>query len=352
MLSFIKETRSCWEILAEETRPIFIYGMGNGAQKILDVFEEYKIKTEGIFASDEFVRGHSFSGFKVKKYSEVCSEYDDFIVVLAFAAGYDSLITKIKRMSGEHTLYAPDVPIEGGGLFTYQYCLDHAGELEEVYSMLEDDLSRKVFADVINFKISGKIDYLDDITTAKDEVYTDIINPGENEIYVDLGAYNGDTVSEFVSFTNNRYKQIYAFEPDARNYRKLMNSVEGMENITALNCVVWSCDTTLSFASRSGRQSSVSAQGKPVAARSVDSVLSDGAATIIKMDVEGAEEQAIDGCIKTIKKYKPKLMISLYHRNRDMFYLPLKIRKLNPDYKIYMRHQPYIPAWETNLYAV
>jgi hypothetical protein len=70
------------------------------------------------------------------------------------------------------------------------------------------------------------------------------------------------------------------------------------------------------------------------------------------MDVEGAEEEAINGAEFTIKNYHPKLMISLYHRNRDIFYLPLMVRKLNPDYRLYIRHQPYIPAWETNLYAI
>lgn len=352
MLSFIKEKRSSWDLIAAEKRPVFIYGMGNGADKILKVFEEYGIKTQGVFASDEFVRGHSFRGFKVKKYSEVCSEYSDFVIVLAFAAGYDSLIEKVKSMSQEHTLYAPDVPIEGGGLFTYEYCLEHEDEINEVYGMLEDDLSKKVFENVFNYKISGKISYLEEITTPKEEVYSDIIKPADTETYVDLGAYNGDTISEFLSQTQNRYKKIIAFEPDRRNYKKLMNSIEGKPDICALNCAAWSCDTELAFASRSGRQSAVSRDGTLTQARSVDSVLSTAEATIIKMDVEGAEEEAILGCRSVIAGFRPKLMISLYHRNRDMFYLPLLIKKINPDYKFYMRHQPYIPAWETNLYAI
>ena len=105
------------------------------------------------------------------------------------------------------------------------------------------------------------------------------------------------------------------------------------------------------FNDKAGRQSAVSSYGKPRQARSVDSVLSGERADIIKMDVEGAEEEAINGACSTIRKYRPKLMISLYHRNRDIFYIPLMIKKLNPDYRLCIRHQPYIPAWETNLYA-
>lgn len=326
--------------------------MGNGAEKIMAVFNKYGIGVKGFFASDEFVRGHSFLGYKVKKYSEVCSEEEDFVIVLAFAAGYDSLIEKIENMATEHTLYAPDVPIEGGGLFTYEYCVEHANELEEVYNCLGDEVSRNVFTGIINFRISGNISYLKNITTSKNEVYENIIKPDGNETYVDLGAYNGDTVAEIISASGGKYGKIFAFEPDKRNYKKLVKSVEGMENIFTYNCAAWSCDTELIFADKSGRQSAVSITGKPKEARAVDSILCGERADIIKMDVEGAEEEAITGAVKTITQFKPKLMISLYHRNRDIFYLPLMIKRLNPEYRLFIRHQPYIPAWETNLYAI
>ena len=326
--------------------------MGNGAEKIMAVFNKYGIGVKGFFASDEFVRGHSFLGYKVKKYSEVCSEEEDFVIVLAFAAGYDSLIEKIENMATEHTLYAPDVPIEGGGLFTYEYCVEHANELAEVYNCLGDEVSRNVFTGIINFRISGNISYLKNITTSKNEVYENIIKPDGNETYVDLGAYNGDTVAEIISASGGKYGKIFAFEPDKRNYKKLVKSVEGMENIFTYNCAAWSCDTELIFADKSGRQSAVSITGKPKEARAVDSILCGERADIIKMDVEGAEEEAITGAVKTITQFKPKLMISLYHRNRDIFYLPLMIKRLNPEYRLFIRHQPYIPAWETNLYAI
>ena len=103
---------------------------------------------------------------------------------------------------------------------------------------------------------------------------------------------------------------------------------------------------------QAGRQSAVTATGQTIDARTVDSVLEGRPATLIKMDVEGCEREALWGSAQTIAHYTPKLMVSLYHRNEDMFSLPLLIQKLNPNYDIYIRHQLYIPAWETNLYAV
>ena len=96
MLEFITEKETCWEKLQKEHRPVYIYGMGDGAIKIMSVFKKYGIKTAGIFASDDFVRGHYFQGFRVMRLSEVEERESDFAVVLAFAAGYEELVDIIK----------------------------------------------------------------------------------------------------------------------------------------------------------------------------------------------------------------------------------------------------------------
>ena len=237
-------------------------------------------------------------------------------------------------------------------MFTYEYCQQNKEKIREVYTSLADDYSRKVYANIINFKISGKIEYLSAVTTPKSDIYKQIIKPNLNELYVDLGAYNGDTIKELTEFTRGKYLSIYAVEPDKKNYKKLNKFVDGMNHIYTYNCAAWCCDTQLPFASKAGRQSSISVGGDMIEARSVDSILGGLSATLIKMDVEGFEREAIWGAAHTIAYYKPKLMVSLYHRNEDIFELPLLIKTLNPNYKLYIRHQLYIPAWETNLYAI
>ena len=353
MLPFIKEKVSTWDKLKAETRPIFIYGMGDGALKIMSVFREKGIVLSGIFASDDFVRGHSFEGYRVHKLSEIEEMVDDFVVVLAFAAGYQEIVDKIHEIAAKHPLLVPDVPVAGGGLFTYEYCVENADKIQQVYDSLADDYSRKVYANIINFKISGNIDYLTSVTTPKAEIYRDIIKPHMYETYVDLGAYNGDTIREMLEFTHGRYAAIYALEPDKKNFKKLSKFVDGMPHVFAFNAAAWSTDTELPFASKAGRQSAISANADTmVPARSVDSILGKRPATIVKMDVEGFEREAIWGASQNIARNSPKMMVSLYHRNEDIFELPLLLKTLNPNYKLYIRHQLYIPAWETNLYAV
>ena len=98
MIEFIKE-ENVWSILKKENKPIVVYGMGSGAEKIIATLNEFGLEVSDIFASDEFVRGHSFLGYKVLKYSEVCEKYSDFNVVLAFATHLDGVLENIRKIT-------------------------------------------------------------------------------------------------------------------------------------------------------------------------------------------------------------------------------------------------------------
>jgi hypothetical protein len=89
-----------------------------------------------------------------------------------------------------------------------------------------------------------------------------------------------------------------------------------------------------------------------VDAESLDSLLKGERVDYIKFDVEGAEKEAIIGARETIEKYRPALMISLYHRSGDIFELPLMINEAFPGYRFYIRRREYVPAWDTVLIAV
>lgn len=349
MLEFIKE-KNVWDTLKGSDKPLVLYGMGLGAEKIMSELEQRGMRADDIFASDEFVRGHSFKGYKVLRYSEVCEKYKDFNVVLCFASRIDEVIDRIAEIDGEHTVFAPDVPVAGGGLFTREYITENEEKFERAYSLLADEESKRVYKDILNFKVSGKIKYLLSSFCDKSKVYSDILNLNENEEIIDLGAYDGDTIREFTAATGGKYKHITALEPDKKSYKKLLKNTDDMKNISTLNMGVWNKRDTLIFDAEAGRNSKLSAEGVSVEVTDIDSL--NIAPTFIKMDIEGSEMKALEGAEKTIKKYLPKLYICAYHRNEDLFALPLKIKELSEKYKIYFRHSKYIPAWESNFYCV
>lgn len=342
--------QNVWDNLKNCNKPVVLYGMGLGAEKIMDTLASYDVRVDDIFASDEFVRGHTFRGYKVLKYSEICEKYDDFNVVLCFASRLDGVIEKIAKINGEHTVYAPDVPVAGGGLFSIEFVKENDEKFEYVYNHLADEESKRVYLDILKFKVSGKIEYLLNSFVDKDKVYSDILRLTDNESIIDLGAYDGDTIREFTACTNGKYNQIIALEPDAKNFKKLLKNTEGMDNLTCLNMGAWDKKDTLIFSTKAGRNSRLSADGVAVEVTDIDSL--NLSPTFIKMDIEGSELKALNGMKRTVQKYKPKLYVCAYHRNEDLFALPLKIWELDESYKIYFRHSKYIPAWESNFYCI
>lgn len=350
MVEKIKEI-PLWDYLKLTKKPIILYGMGNGADMIIEVLESLGLTFSDVFASDGFVRGHFFHGRKVLTFSEIKEKYDDFIILMTFAVHDRETLDRIKQMSKEYELYSPTVPVAGKGLFTFDFVKENDILFDEAYNLLADERSKEDFLRILNFKINGKVSYLFEAEYEKQLLYEEILQLDENEVIVDLGAYDGDTIREFTAFTGGRYDKIVAFEPDEKNYKKLCAKTEGMERIERYNLGAWDKKETLFFQKKKGRNSHQSGEGIPVEFDSVDNIVKDKV-TFIKMDIEGAELKALEGARQTITKYLPKLYVCAYHRNEDMFTLPLKIKELCGDYKIYYRHHPYVPAWESNFYAV
>lgn len=354
-MDFLSLEQSVWTRLQGELRPIVLYGMGDGADKILAQFAARDITVAAIFASDEFVRGHSFHGFRVRKLSEVIEEYgEDIVIVISFASQRAEVLEKMYALDARFDVVAPDVPVVEGALFDEAFVRVHEEQMQEAYALLADDRSRAVFLDTVRFKLSGKIQYLRASETEKDEIFRTVLCPEINEHFCDLGAYNGDTIRELLSYTGGQYASVTALEPDRRNFRKLSAYAEQAltDDVTLVQAGAWSEDTVLQFSDKAGRQSKVVRKGIETTMRSVDSVLDGKPCTYLKMDVEGAEREALLGAVQTIRRYRPKLNIAAYHKSEDFFALALQIHEICSDYRLYLRHHPYVPAWDTNLYAV
>ena len=154
-------------------------------------------------------------------------------------------------------------------------------------------------------------------------------------------------------------------EPDARNFRKLeaYAAEETRASVIPINAGAWSEDTTLFFDASGNRNASFETNRsetladrpvklKSIEAKTLDSILNGARVDYIKYDVEGAEHEALLGSTQTILAHSPTLMVSLYHRNEDLFDLPLLIRKHFPQYKhFYLRRLKGIPAWDLNFYC-
>ena len=354
-MDFASLEQSVWTRLRQETRPIALYGMGDGADKILAQFERRNIRASAVFASDEFVRGHSFRGFRVQRLDEVVAAFgEEIVIVLCFASQRPEVLEKMYALDRRFEVVAPDVPVVEGALFDEDFVRAHAERMARAYDLWADEQSRAVFLDTVRFKLSGKLRYLRASESGKDEVFRSLLRVGAAEHFSDLGAYNGDTIRELLHYTGGQYASITALEPDRRSFRKLSEYAAAHLTgaVTLEQAGAWSEDTVRRFSDEAGRQSRVAQQGRETQMRALDSVLGGAPCTYLKFDVEGAEREALRGAAQTIRRCRPKLNLAAYHRSEDFFELALLVHELCPDYRLYLRHHPSVPAWDTNIYAV
>ena len=343
-----------WDRLKAEKRPIVLYGTGNGAEKLIAKAKYFGAKISDIFASDGFVRHREFMGYPVRSFSEIKHKYKEFVCLLGFAAGSPELISQIIDIAHECSeFYVPEVPVFGEDIFTPEMLDLNSDKLDTLYEMLADEQSKKVLRGLVNYKISGKPQYLYDIETERREIYNSILSFQSGEVYYDLGAFTGDTLEEFTENVGNSYRHIIAVEPAPKNFERLISFIKEkkLERITPKNVAVSGNSKTVRFSEKGGRNPFISDKGKIEVKSLTLTELSEYLPSYIKMDIEGAEMGTLRSGEEIIKKAKPKLNISLYHRTTDFFEIPLYIKSLCPDYSLYLRHHPYLPAWDTDLYA-
>ena len=229
-------------------------------------------------------------------------------------------------------------------------------ELGKVYDMLEDDFSRDTLKGLLNYRRTGKASYLKGLVVRPQYFQKDILSPVEDEVFVDGGAFQGDTVDSFVkNFAGGGYKRIYSWEPDEFNLKTLRKKQEKYKNLTVLPYGLWSGKTELYLDQMGNSNSTVTTEAgegtRSLKVDSIDDLCSGDKVTFIKMDIEGSELEALKGAKNVIMRDKPRLAISIYHKPEDLYEIPFWIRSVMPEYKLYVRQ--HSRSWtETVLYAI
>ena len=345
-----------YDTIAAAECPVVIYGMGNGAEKLLARFSRRKISVAGFFASDDFVRGQSFHGYPVRTYGETCRLYREFLPVLAFASNREEVLSRLLEIDRATPLLVPDLPVAGEEDFTPDFYRCHYGEIRRAYDLFADEASRRVYTSVLWYKLTGRLAPLLRYTCEKEEIYNLLKNKSV-KCEIDVGAYRGDTVRESIRYLPGT-EVIYAVEPDPKNYRKLELAAKEFSSprVIAVPAAAGAENGTTVIHGSGNRNSSLS--GASYRHRDTEvpllrlDTLTDRTVDYIKYDVEGAEEDALLGSDGVIRRDRPALLVSAYHKSEDLFALPLMLAEKYPIYRFYLRRTRSVPAWEIALIAL
>ncbi len=181
-----------------------------------------------------------------------------------------------------------------------------------------------------------------------------VIGVQAGDVIADCGAYIGDTAKLFLEKTNKKC-EVYCFEPVYSNYKEMCEWVEKekLNNVYPVNKGVGAqkCNTKVYSSVEDTAQGSTGYERycgiqkvvSDIQVDSLDNMLGEKKLTYIKMDIEGAEMSALRGASNLIKREKPQMLISAYHKIEDLWEIPEYVLKLIPEYKLFLGHQPHAP---------
>lgn len=215
-----------------------------------------------------------------------------------------------------------------------------------------------------NLIFDGPMFYSRRVVALDQYFISDFMRFEDEEVFVDAGCHKMDTSLGLRRFCRH-VKKVYAFEPDPHNYEVCLKVKEKFHFSEAkiIPFGTWSENTTLLFypfgndcscLCKAGIEAPVQKESDviEVPVMPIDDAIEAGdRVTTIKMDVEGAEMESLKGARRTIQRDKPKLAICIYHKPEDIVEIPLYIKELVPEYKLYIRHHSS-GSDETVLYAM
>lgn len=331
----------------------YIYGDGQVGNRIKHQLEYYGIKYDGIVVNQKYWDSNKDSICLERLLDETREKIN---LIIAFR-GFDpkSLETYRNNINVivDMDWWAGMDIIEGQGDLTYKWVKDNAESLQGVWEDLQDELSRKTLLAYLNQKISADYKYLEEVRQSFQYFDENINKMSDHEVFVDCGAYDGDSAVDFIQALHRRgydvYDEIISFEPDPENYEKL--KARELRNHTCIQKGVGSERKTISL-SQGGTNSRCSEDGELcVEVDSIDHSINGRRVTMIKMDIEGAELEALYGAKDTITKFRPLLSICMYHKRDDLLTIPQYIKSIVPEYRLFLRAYERTTT-ELVLYAV
>lgn len=341
---------------------VILFGAAEMGKIYIDLCRKNKISVLAVCDNDASKSGSFMEGVKIisaEKLLEfpkntpiiITTIYDDEIYQQLIPLGFTSVFTAAYLS----VIYA-DKFYNPHWLSSVDDILHQKDDVLRCFNILADEESRKSFLNIIRYRLSLDRSYIKEIMKPAEEEYfdKDVISLSGKEVFVDGGAYAGDTIANFLKVTGGRFEAIHSYEPDARSFAKLKEYSDSLADprVFIYPLALGETKGSVKFSNSGSLGSRISETAKMTTdVIDLDSSLGGFKPTFIKLDVEGWELEALKGAQKIIFLYSPKLAVCIYHKPDDLWKIPLFLKDVFPQHRFFIRHYSYF-LYDTVCYAI
>lgn len=348
------------------SRRLILFGAGDLGKATARGLRE--VGNPPLFFADNNPRlwGSSVEGVKVLSAAEAIENYRSSACFVVTAYNGTALRAHLRQLGCECVVHFAalfwkysDVFIPSSWLGLPSVIFHSADAIRHGYSVLGDDQSRKLFCEQLTWRVLLNSEAMSPHCAPSDMYFQpDLITPSEHETFVDCGAFDGDSIRSFLHHNQNRFERIYALEPDPINRKGLNMYLQTLpdnirERITVFPYAVGNRRTRVLFSTGNYVASKIVSQSDSgeTECLTLDELLAGQSPTFIKMDIEGAEPEAIAGAARVLNESRPVLAACIYHRSEHLWEIPSLVRSISPCHKIFLRRYAE-DCWELACYAI
>jgi FkbM family methyltransferase len=349
------------------SRPLVLCGAGGMGRRALAGLRKFGTEPLAFADNNPALWGKTLDGIPVMSPRDAAGRYGAtaaFVVTTWSGLGHDRMDQRIAFLRGLGcevvTSFGPlywkyaDVFLPHYAAGAAHWVHRDAEAVLDACDLWADEASRLEYLSQVRWRLWFDFENLSNPVGHPIYFPRDICPLIENEVFVDCGAYDGDTIELFLAQPQPGFGEIVGFEPDPANFAVLSGKVSTFprrDSVTLIQSATGSKNGTVSFSSGDGPASAVGTGSLTVQCLTLDDALQGHAPTYLKMDIEGAEPDTLIGARGIIEKHAPVLAICCYHQQDHLWSIPRLIRSLNPDYRFFLRPH-VVDVWDLVCYAI
>jgi len=366
-----READALEDIVGSLDQPFLLFGAGHLGRKVLRKLSTIGKRPAAFLDNNPSLWGTEVQGVPVLRLTEAAKQFDapniGVITTIWYGEATDKMSDRLKPL---RALGFRRIALFGHLAWKFQdeflphYCLDRpskviaaAEQVRKAFSLLDDDSSRQLYVDHIEWRLFLDYDLLP--RPSSEEIYFNdhYVNHSAREVLYDIGAYNGDSVESFLAAPRGKtFAHIHSFEPSPHNFEALQACAAGLgerrHKVSAHQLALGDTEGTIQVETESGPASRVGQGSLTVPVTTIDRFAqTHEAPTFIKIDIEGFEPKCLQGGEHTIRASAPVVAVCVYHLQAHLWEILLQLHDYQPGYRFSLC--PHVAdGWDLVLYAV